>query len=121
VTFNVQILNIASFVHVTGKKPPQSPVTAKTYADCGYPFFSIYEDPTTISGAFSSLQSVAQIDQTPEQSLPADMPVVDVDNRQVRPRVNVGAVGLLNPQGSDQELELVWELEERLMQMRTVF
>ncbi|EKJ68938.1 hypothetical protein FPSE_10863 [Fusarium pseudograminearum CS3096] len=121
VTFNVQVLNSAGFEQVTGKKPPRSPITAKSYADCGYPFYSIYEEPTTISGAFDGLRSVAQIDQTSEDSLPADMPVMDVDTRQVRPRVNIGAVGILNPQGSGQELEFEWEMKERLNRMRNLF
>ncbi|UZP36976.1 hypothetical protein NXS19_004792 [Fusarium pseudograminearum] len=121
VTFNVQVLNSASFEQVTGKKPPRSPVTAKSYADCGYPFYSIYEEPTTICGAFDGLRSVAQIDQTSEDSLPADMPVMDVDTRQVRPRVNIGAVGILNPHGSGQELEFEWEMKERLRRMRNLF
>ncbi|PTD02116.1 hypothetical protein FCULG_00012190, partial [Fusarium culmorum] len=105
VTFNVQVLNSAGFEQVTGKKLPPSPITAKSYADCSYPFYSIYEEPTTISGVFDGLRSVAQIDQTSEDSLPADMPVMDVDARQVRPRVNIGAVGILDPHGSGQELE----------------
>jgi hypothetical protein len=121
VTFNVQILNTACFQQVTGKKPPRSPITAKSYADCGYPFFSIYEEPTTISGDFEGLRSVAQIDETSEDSLPADMPIVDVDTRQVRPRVNIGSIGLLNPQGPVQELEFEWEMEERLNKMQTLF
>ncbi|CAG1962705.1 unnamed protein product [Fusarium graminearum] len=121
VTFNVQFLNSVSFERVTGKKPPRSPITAKSYADCGYPFYSIYEEPTTISGAFDGLRSVAQIDQTSEDSLPADMPVMDVDTRQVRPRVNIGAVGILDPHGSGQELEFEWEVKERLNRMRNIF
>ncbi|OBS23273.1 hypothetical protein FPOA_03825 [Fusarium poae] len=121
VTFNVQILNTACFEQVTGKKPPRSPITPKSYAECGYPFFSIYEEPTTISGDFEGLRSVAQIDETSEDSLPADMPIVDVDTRQVRPRVNIGSIGLLNPQGPVQGLEFEWEMEERLNKMQTLF
>ncbi|KAH7186038.1 uncharacterized protein B0J16DRAFT_372763 [Fusarium flagelliforme] len=111
VTFNVQILNSTSFQHVTGKTPPQSPISAETYADAGYPFFSMYEEPiTTISGDFEGLKSVAQVDEVNEESMPADMPVV-----------KIGAVGLLNPRGSKQELELEWEVKERLGEMRTLF
>lgn len=109
ITFNVQVLDSASFKHVTGKKPPRSPVSAKTYADAGYPFFAMYEESTTIAGDFQGLKSIAQIDEVNEESMPTDMPVV-----------KIGAVGLLNPRGSDQELELEWELEEKLAVMRTV-
>ena len=109
VTFNVQVLNSASFKYVTGKNPPRSPVSAKTYADAGYPFFSMYEEPTTIAGDFQGLKSIAQIDKLAEQSMPTNIPVI-----------NIGAVGLLNPRGPEQELELEWELEQRLAAMRTV-
>lgn len=109
ITFNVQILNSVSFKHVTGKNPPESTISAKTYADAGYPFFSMYKEPTTISGDFEGLKSVAQMDKVTEESMPADMPVV-----------RIGAVGLLNPRGSKQELELEWEVRERLGEMRTV-
>jgi hypothetical protein len=109
ITFNVQVLNSAGFNHVTGKEPPRSPVSAKTYADAGYPFFSMYEEPTTIDGDFQGLKSIAQIDGVDEESMPTNIPVV-----------KIGAVGLLNPCGSDQELELEWELEERVAAMRTV-
>jgi hypothetical protein len=88
VTFNVQILNSASFEQVTGKNPPRSPVTAKTYADCGYPFFSIYEEPTSILGNFSNVQSIAQVNRNPDQPMP-NIPIVDVTTGKVVP-------GLLN-------------------------
>ncbi|RGP63882.1 integral membrane [Fusarium longipes] len=113
VTFNVQILNSACFEQVTGKKPPPSPITSKTYAESGFPLYSIYEEPTTIFGAFGALRSIAEIDQTSEESMPADMPVVDANTGKVIPRAKVGEVGLMNPQGPSEGLELVWEIEER--------
>ncbi|KAK6709938.1 hypothetical protein SNK05_004415 [Fusarium graminearum] len=119
VTFNVQVLNSASFERVTGKKPPQSPITAKWYADAGYPFFSIYEEPTTICGDFTGVKSIAEIDGTTDESMPVGMPVVDCITRKVRP--GKGAVGLFNPQALDLKLELEWELVERLQKMRTLF
>ncbi|CAG7558679.1 unnamed protein product [Fusarium equiseti] len=109
-TFNVQILNSASFKHVTGEDPPDSTISAKTYAEAGYPFFSMYEEATTISGGFEGLKSVAQMDEVSEESMPTDMPVV-----------KIGAVGLLNPRGSKQEQELEWEVRKRLGEMWTLF
>ncbi|KAF4961782.1 hypothetical protein FSARC_10078 [Fusarium sarcochroum] len=144
-TFNVQILNCTSFEQVTGKAPPKSPVTAKTYAQYGYPFFSLYEEPTNVSGDFSALRSVAQIDQAPDESLP-NIPVVDVETRhilldwtchncgqmnrpavqkcddclEVRPmRVRPGEVGLFNPQGPKAPFKLTWEVVQEVGQMRT--
>lgn len=61
--FNVQILNSTAFEVVTGKAPPETPVTAKTYAANGYPYFDIYDEkPSGIEGDFSDVQSVAEKD-----------------------------------------------------------
>lgn len=63
--FNVQILNSEFFKEVTGIAPPSTPVTAVTYAEHGYPYFSIYdEQPTDIHGNFDVVQSVNQLDRT---------------------------------------------------------
>ncbi|KAM0248958.1 hypothetical protein ACHAP5_003167 [Fusarium lateritium] len=150
VTFNVQVLSSTSFEQVTGKKPPKSPVTAKTYAKCGYPFFSINEEPTTVSGNFSKVMSIAQIDRNPDQPMP-NIPIVDVVTGEVvtgllewtcllcgeknnvalrecetclerRPETPVsGKVGLFNPHGPNAPLKLAWEVAEEVGQMRTAF
>lgn len=111
--FNVQILNSASFEQVTGESPPKSPVTGHPYARFGYPFFSIYEEPTTISEDFQGLKSIAQVEERVERPMPSRTPVVDV--------ATIGAIGLLNPNGSSQELELKWEFVDRLGEMRSIF
>lgn len=140
VTFNVQVLDSTSFEQVTRKKPPKSPVTAKTYADCGYPFFAMSDKPTTVSGGFSKIQSVAQIDGIPDQSL-SNIPIIDVKTRkaihnwicehcgqknntaaqqcdgclaQRSGPVVAGKVGKLNPGGPNGPLKLVWEIEDEI-------
>lgn len=61
--FNVQILNSAVFKAVTGECPPTSPVTAKTYAEYGYPYYSLYDEkPSGIKGDFAGVKSVAEKD-----------------------------------------------------------
>ncbi|GAB7330087.1 hypothetical protein MBLNU13_g01764t1 [Cladosporium sp. NU13] len=61
--FNVQILNSASFEAVNGEAPPETPVTAKTYAEHGYPYYDIYDEkPSGIKGDFTRVQSVAEKD-----------------------------------------------------------
>jgi ubiquitin len=61
--FNVQILNSTAFEAVTGKAPPTTPVTAKTYAEHGYPYYDIYDEkPSGVKGDFSGVQSVAEKD-----------------------------------------------------------
>lgn len=64
--FNVQILNTVHFRQVTGIAAPKPPVSAQTYAAMGLPFFSMYEEPTDVSGDFGSVRSVAQIDGKPD-------------------------------------------------------
>jgi ubiquitin len=61
--FNVQILNSAVFKSVTGMEPPESPITARTYAQHGLPYYGIYnEKPSGIKGDFSGVKSVAEKD-----------------------------------------------------------
>jgi hypothetical protein len=67
--FNVQILNSAEYKSVTGNQPPSKPIDAQTYADNGMPFFDMYEEPSGISGDFSMVKSVAQIDGIEEKSV----------------------------------------------------
>lgn len=60
--FNVQLLNSHVFEYVTGDAPPKTPVTVETYAQAGYPFFSIYEESSDVHGNFSKVKSVAELD-----------------------------------------------------------
>jgi ubiquitin len=61
--FNIQILNYAVFESVTGMEPPESPITARTYAEHGFPHYEIYnEQPSGIKGDFSGVKSVAEKD-----------------------------------------------------------
>jgi len=60
---NVQILNSAVFKSVTGMEPPETPITARTYAEHGFPYFEMYnETPSGIKGNFSGVKSVAEKD-----------------------------------------------------------
>jgi hypothetical protein len=123
IAFNVQILNSASFSAVTGLAPPPTPASASVYADLGLPFYHLYEEPSLVSGGFSGLKSVAQIDDTPDEALKnlciidvkTGEPVVDRDEghgewQAKKPRGDVagpklGRVGLLDPQGPRTELQ----------------
>lgn len=60
-TFNVQILNSRSFTSITGLQAPATPVDAAEYAQLGFPFFSMPNEPETdVSGDFFGVSSVAQ-------------------------------------------------------------
>lgn len=63
VCFNVQILNSEMFQQVTGKGPPSTPISAKTYADQGLPFYKIYGETSTIKGDFDGIKSVKELDK----------------------------------------------------------
>ena len=64
--FNVQILNSAAYMTVTGEHPPAKPMTAVEYAQHGFPFFKMYEEPSSIYGDFGVVKSVAEIDKKKE-------------------------------------------------------
>ncbi|CAD6455741.1 952fec00-b09f-4441-98f5-cb8d438bcf9e [Sclerotinia trifoliorum] len=55
VMFNVQLLGPKTFQLVTGIPPPQTSISAETYAEHGYPFFEIYNEPRTLTGTFGQL------------------------------------------------------------------
>lgn len=62
--FNLTILNSEDFKLVTGQAPPDTPITAKTYASHGLPWYEIYDDqPSGIYGNFSDVKSVNQLDK----------------------------------------------------------
>ena len=63
ICFNVQIFNSAMFQQVTGKAPPSTPISAKTYAKQCLPFYEIYGETSTIKGDFNGIKSVKEIDK----------------------------------------------------------
>ena len=66
--FNVQILNSDMFQQITGKPPPSTPISAKTYRNHGLPFFKIYGEKSTIKGDFDDIKSVKQLDKIKNQN-----------------------------------------------------
>ena len=61
--FNVQILNSDMFQQVTGKSPPPTPVSAKTYHDRNLPFYEICRENPPLKGDFDDTKSVKQPDK----------------------------------------------------------
>jgi hypothetical protein len=65
---NVQLVNSAAFEIITGLATPRTPITHQTYLSAGLPFYNIYkEQPSSISGAFSKIKAISQIDAAQEQ------------------------------------------------------
>jgi hypothetical protein len=102
--FNVQILNTVVYKAVTGEAPPTRPMGVKEYKKHGFPFFKMYEEPSGVSGNFSLVKSIAEIDE-------------NMDNV-VTPRpVIIGSsvsTGFANPQGPFREFRTVTDLEEEM-------
>jgi hypothetical protein len=88
--FNAQILNSAVYEEVTGEAPPGKPMDSKTYKSHGLPFFKMYEELSGVSGNFSMVKSVAEIDHNVEEVVTPR--VVDVVST-----VAQAPFGLLNP------------------------
>ncbi|CVK91361.1 uncharacterized protein FMAN_09498 [Fusarium mangiferae] len=147
ITINLQILNSVSFKRVTGQEPPKSPISAATYAKAGHPFFSLDEGPTTISGNFSDLQSIAQLKGRPERNV-GGIPILDVETKEIlrvwvckackakntavmrhckscemrRPPLKQrNKIGILNPEGPKTPFPLSWEIAEELEKKLTLF
>jgi hypothetical protein len=59
---NIQILNSVAFEAVTGKKTPDSPISAEDYKRHGIPFFSHTEAQALEIGPITGLRSVAEMD-----------------------------------------------------------
>ena len=78
----VHIVNSLMYRELTGKEPPPTPVTAKTYAQYGLPWFDLYDDKLediSASDVLKNIKSVKEKDQekgfTPQQDdEPVDVP-----------------------------------------------
>ena len=69
ISFNVQILNSELFHQLTGFAPPDTPITAETYAEQGLPFYKFYEEEhSTIKGDFAGISSVKAVDKAKAKS-----------------------------------------------------
>jgi hypothetical protein len=63
----VHIVNSMAFREITGKEPPTTPVSARTYAQYKLPWFDLYDDKMGDIGASSELKGVKSIKEMDEQ------------------------------------------------------
>jgi hypothetical protein len=103
--FNTQILNSAVYKQVTGEAPPTQPIDAKTYESHGYPFFKMYEELSGISGNFSHVKSVAEIDGKVEDMVTPNVVAIGSTAVQVPP-------GLVNPNGPLRDFRTAHNLKK---------
>jgi hypothetical protein len=63
-TLIVHVLNSTQYEGVTGRPAPPSPVSARTYAEHGFPWFRHYEEETDVAPAeaLAALRSIAELD-----------------------------------------------------------
>ena len=67
---NVQLVNSAVFESITGMATPSTPISYKTYVSEGLPFYDLYkESPTHVSGAFSKVKTISQINAFQDQTM----------------------------------------------------
>ena len=94
--FNVQILNSAACKAVTGVDPPDEPIDVATYAYYGFPFFSMFEEPSGISGDFEIVKSVAQIKDSKEEVIePQVMSLESEDERKSARKCSKASVKMI--------------------------
>lgn len=63
----VHIVNSMMFREITGKEPPTTPVTAKTYAQYKLPWFNLYDDHMDDIQAPETLEQVKSVKEMDEQ------------------------------------------------------
>ena len=57
----VHLLSVGQYVELTGRKPPPSPVDARTYTEHGLPWFELYEEDRGDVAASDSLARVRTV------------------------------------------------------------
>lgn len=63
----VHIVNSMMYREITGKKPPSTPVSARTYTECGLPWFDLYDEGKGDVAASKELAGVKSIKQKDEE------------------------------------------------------
>lgn len=64
-TVHVHVVNSAMYRFITGEAPPPSPVSARTYTECGLPWFRLYDEhlgDLPPSAVLAGVKSVAGLD-----------------------------------------------------------
>jgi hypothetical protein len=70
---NIQLVNSSVFELITGMATPKTTVSFKTYASAGLPFYDIFQEkPSSISGSFSKVNTITQIDAAQDQKMDYD-------------------------------------------------
>ena len=82
----VHIVNSMAYREITGSDPPPTPVSSRSYTQCGLPWFGLYDEakgdlhPSDVLG---SVKSVKDMDKEKGFSPQQDDTPVDVPDQQV--------------------------------------
>jgi hypothetical protein len=125
IVFNLQVLNSACFESVTGQAALQSPINAKTYADLGYPFFDMYEEPSGVTGNFAQVKSVAELDDDDETHYTPATKKIKLSNgklsrttKKAEAETRSSSDTLLNPNGAISVFRPVSVIEGELRKLK---
>lgn len=83
---HVSILNSAQFEEITGKKPPPTPIDARTYTEHGLPWFDLYDEDARgvpAPAVFSEAATIADRDRELGRT-DVDNAAVEVEPHQVK-------------------------------------
>lgn len=97
---------------MTGVDPPETPISAATYASQGLPFYKIYNKTSTIKGDFGDIKSVKALDKAKASN-------EDRGAKHEEPSYK-NPVIMLNPDGARMQFRPVSELEAELLKMKNV-
>ena len=82
----VHIVNSLMYRQITGKEPPQTPVTAKTYAQYKLPWFDLYDETMSdikASSELSSVKSIKEMDAQKQLGVQQDDDSLDITNSNI--------------------------------------
>jgi hypothetical protein len=82
----VHIVNSQLYQEITGQRPPDTPISAQTYTQYGYPWFALYDESRPdipVSDTLAGVKTVAQMDAANGSNPQQDDTTVPVPDEQV--------------------------------------
>jgi hypothetical protein len=82
----VHIINSVAFKAVTGLEPPPTPISAKTYAKYGLPWYDLYDEDKgdlSPSGELKKIKSIRKLDKEKDIKLSAEEEGVEVLDKDI--------------------------------------
>jgi hypothetical protein len=83
----IHIVNSMMYREITGKEPPATPVSAKTYTQYGFPWFALYDEgkgDLAAADALTKVKSIKEMDKEKGFAPQQDDSSVEIANQQVK-------------------------------------